>query len=114
MFKVLLIIYVVGGGGSKGIDDTWNIGFEFQEFYSMTDCETVKEKMETMVEPWHRGKNDNKIKAHYSAECVPMTAVSSHVRNIQPVEVDVDGEVEVVVEPEPIPRRTHKRWDSWD
>ena len=108
MFKVLLIIYVVGGGGSKGVDDTWNVGFEFQEFYSMTDCETVKEKMETMVEPWHRGKNhDNKIAAHYSAECVQMTAVSSRVRNIQPVEI----EEKVVVEPEPEPLRQHNRWD---
>ena len=78
----------------------------------MTDCETVKEKMETMVEPWHRGKNhDNKIAAHYSAECVQMTAVSTHIP-IQSADVEVvDDEVEVVVEPVPIPLRQHKRWD---
>ena len=104
MFKVLLIVYVIGGGNSI----TYTSGFEFQEFHSMADCETVQKEMKK-IKGVATYKDDSVIPLFYDTKCVPMTAVEvehkSTAYSIRPEPV----------EPEPDPpttKRKHSRWDD--
>lgn len=104
MFKVLLIVYFLGGGGAvkdhttKGT--TFNTSFTFQEFYSMEDCEAVRTKMKEMSDVWHWGDDmENKITSLYSTSCVSMTAKNE----------PIDPPPKTAVPP---PETTkHERWD---
>ena len=109
MLKVLLIVYVVGGGGSNDIKSTWNTGFEFQEFDNMAQCNDAVDKMEEMVKPWHRGKTDNNISAFYSAECVNYQLAPKGTKAVLPE--DVVDETPDPEETNAEPRR-HSRWDD--
>ena len=110
MFKVLLVVYVLGGGHSGSY--AYNTNFVFQEFNSLADCEAVIEKMEDLADNWHRGKKENVIPFHHSAECVEMT--SSGVPGYStrpPVSESVVDDPPVIPPTEPIRTRKHKRWD---
>ena len=110
MLKVLLIVYVVGGGGSNDIESTWNTNFQFQEFDNMAQCNDAITTMEEMVEPWHRGKKkDNKVEAYYSTKCVNYQMAADGEEAVLPEDV-----VDEVPDPEKTnaePRR-HSRWDD--
>ena len=110
MFKVLLIVYLVGGG--RGDDYTFTTNFVFQEFNSMVDCETTIETMKELNGDWHYGSNKkNVIPAHYSAKCVEMVATGqAQIRSQEPP----PESTETVPDPTPPPEiklNPHERWD---
>jgi len=111
MFKVLLIVYVLGGGSTVNGDgsNTYTTNFIFQEFYSTTDCKVAKQHMQELVGKWHIGSEENTVSALYSAKCVTMTAKPT-------IEVSPGNPVPSAVKPTAPPvssdMRRHKRWDD--
>ena len=110
MFKVLLVVYVLGGG--HGGSYAYNTNFVFQEFNSVADCEAVIEKMEDLADNWHRGKKENVVPHHYSAECVTMTSSgrAPGYSALPPLESAID-DPPLIKPTEPIKTRKHQRWD---
>lgn len=120
MFKVLLIVYIVGGGGSDNVKNVYNTNFTFQEFYSMEDCQTAVKTMDGLL-TWNRspdGTPDAKkdyVKALYSTECVPMTATIMKKDESQtswrPPAGPPSDYIPPVTEPPPTYHK-HSRWDD--
>ena len=102
MFKVLLIVYVIGGG--KNI--TYTTGFEFQEFHSMKDCMFVAEQMNKLQSD-QTYKDDSEIPGYFATKCVQMSATEKFVPTPEPVATEV-----IPVQVEPSEFRHHKRWDD--
>lgn len=111
MFKALLIVYILGGGGSIKVDNTYNTNFVFQEFYSMADCNTAEKEMKDLL-TWKRGDGEGEdkdmISVLYSTKCVPMAATGP-ITTAQPPEVQ---QLIIPASTEPIEHRKHSRWDD--
>ena len=102
MFKVLLIVYVIGGG--KNI--TYTTGFEFQEFHSMTDCNTVAEQM-VKIQEGQTYKDDSEIPGYFTTRCVQMSSTESVAPPPEPVAAEV-----IPSQVAPSKYRRHSRWDD--
>lgn len=114
--KVLLIVYILGGGAAvkSGGTSTYNTNFVFQEFYTMEDCEMVEKEMENLANSWYRGKNkDDTIRAMFSTKCVEITSMSpsADVTLTMPEIPKSDPPKPPPIQVAPTTRK-HKRWDQ--
>jgi len=104
MFKVLLIVYVIGGGNNI----TYTSGLEFQEFHSVDDCENVRDEIKALKTS-QTYKDDSPIPFHYATKCVEMKTTGNQYQSSSS-----SGSTEEAPPPPepPAPTRNQSRWND--
>lgn len=83
MLDVLMIVYIVGGGGGINKEYNSNTNFIFERFETIEACKKVKDEMKKMSDAWFYGEDKTKIvPALYSVECVSLNITSDTTTTI--------------------------------